>query len=165
MRLLKTLGVDVRSGNLGTPGSVLDPVADLSLWERRGVSPTLQRLTLDLHGGATTLPNARICIETEFVFEQTGNAIGPQRMRLIHRAAGGGLVKLTRYLCSINDPLRYGRVDSRSGADLDLLPIDFSALGNSECHARTTQFLLLFHASHDRASTDLTKFFAEIFQP
>jgi hypothetical protein len=123
---------------------------------------------LDLHGGAAAVPRAVICVEAEFVFERTGGAIGPSRMRLVHRAASGGLVKLTRYVCTkadVSSEGGYGRVDSRAGPDLALLPLDLCVAGASPQHARTAQFLVLHHAAHDRMATDSAAVFAEVYKP
>ena len=168
VRLLRSLGVNVRTGNLGTPGTAPEPGASLVLWERAGVSPTLQQLTLDIHGGGASVPRARICVETEFVFDRTGGSIGPHRMRLVHRAASGGLVKLTRYICTKADDssaFSYGSVDSLAGPHLSLLPVELCALGNTEQHARTVQYLLLHHFAHDRMSREPAAVFAEVFEP
>lgn len=166
-RLLQRLGVNVRSRNLGTPGSPIEPGAEPALWERPGTSPTLQRLVLDLHGGGASVPRARICIEAEFVFERTGGAIGPSRMRLAHRAAGGGLVKLTRYVCTKADSSDggYGRVESRAGPDLSMLPLDFCVAGTTAQHARTAQFLVLHLVAHERMAAEATALFAEVYKP
>ena len=167
VRLLLGLGINVRLGHLGTPGSPGEPGGDLARWERRGESATLQRLVLDLHGGAPAAP-ARITIESEFVFDRTGGPLGPRRMRLVHRAAAGGLVKLTRYVCSkegSDTATSYGRVDTRAGAGLSLLPIDFCVLGSSAQHARTAQFLLMHHHASSRMAADSSAVFNEVFQP
>lgn len=168
LRHLQRLGVNVRTGNLGLPGSVTEPGSSPALWTTPGSSPTLQRLTLDLHGRAASAPPARIVIETEFVFDRTGGMIGPERMRLVHRAASGGLVKLTRYVCSKAegvDSRSYGRVDSRGGAELSYLPIDYCVLGSTEQHARTAQFLVLHHYAHSRMHSESAEVFGEVYQP
>jgi hypothetical protein len=168
VRLLLALGVNVHSGNLGTPGSIPESGASqLALWDAPGVSPTLQRFKLELHGASSGIPAARIVIDSEFVFDRTGGRIGPKSMRLIHRAAAGGLAKLTRYLCvrarsaeprrrrgdddeAADDDARgdafrsdrYGDPSSRAGTELTLLPSDFCALGATEQHVRTMQVRL-----------------------
>jgi hypothetical protein len=115
-------------------------------WFVPGSSPTTVDLWQPLSNGA-----GRIYLQLEFVFPDTKRAIGQREMKLIHRAAAGGHIKLLRFVWA-KSSAEWGTVDSRT-AD-DLRPLDLAVAGTTEGHLQCVSFLL--HCMNNDVESDGT---------